>query len=379
MTEAPTTGRARLRTWSRAVLRGDASMPTWLAAGVVASILVLSWFATYALGGAGRVAPHWFYLAILSAAARFGFPGAWVTGALAGILAGPLLPLDVDTGTVQAASDWLSRGAFFLGIGTVMAWLVRRLQDALRRELDVLEQERELAERSAAVIQSVGHEFRTPLTVLSGSLKVLRSKTMNPEEKANFVDGMSTAVERMGGLVDVVAATSEALYGDVASHEVIDVPTLCQEIAADLGRLDGDERISISHHTALVVGDRRLLRVALRAVIENALKFSGPRTPVAVTTTIHDDTVQVSVRDHGPGIAPEIVDRGLDAPFSPRRSTATSGGGLGLGLFSANQALRRSGATIEFRRPDDGGTTVVMRLPAAGRRARTPGVSTPIR
>lgn len=54
-----------------------------------------------------------------------------------------------------------------------------------------------------------------------------------------------------------------------------------------------------------------------------------------------------------------------------------SGGGLGLGLFSANQALRRSGATIEFRRPDDGGTTVVMRLPAAGGRARTPGVSTP--
>ncbi len=162
MTEAPTTGRARLRTWARAVLRGDASMPTWLAAGVVASILALSWFATYALGGAGRIAPHWFYLAILVAAARFGFPGAWVTGALAGILAGPLLPLDVDAGTAQTASDWLSRGGFFLGIGTVMAWLVRRLQDALRRELDVLEQERELAERSAAVIQSVGHEFRTP-------------------------------------------------------------------------------------------------------------------------------------------------------------------------------------------------------------------------
>lgn len=354
-----------LGAWWGALLRGDAPLPAWLAVWAVACVLAMCWWAGYALGGAGKVAPHWFYVAILFAAVRFGIAGAWVTGALAGLLAGPLLPLDVDAGIPQTASDWLSRSVAFLGIGTVIAWLVARLQRALRRELLVLERERELAQRSAAVIQSVGHEFRTPLTVLSGTVEVLRSRRLESGQHAELVDGMGNAVRRLSDLVTVVIATSEAIDGTASSRTPIDVNALCRSVAVELESLGGGQRVRVPDEQALVSGDERLLGVALRAVIENALKFSRPDAPVDITTTRSDDAVRVAVRDRGPGIDRTVARRSLEAPFTPDRHTAAAGGGLGLGLFAAGKALERLGGTIEFQTPPGGGTAIVIRLPGA--------------
>lgn len=99
---------------------------------VLALLLGASWAAGWALGGTGRVAPHWFYVPIIFAASRFGVLGSLPTSAMAGILAGPLLPSDVVAGLPQALSDWLSRSIFFVLIGSVMAVIVGRHKKAER-------------------------------------------------------------------------------------------------------------------------------------------------------------------------------------------------------------------------------------------------------
>lgn len=102
---------------------------------VVAGLLALSWVAIFAVGGAGKVAPHVFYVPILVASARLGWIGAAVTGIAAGIVAGPLLPLDVAAGTSQSVSDWVSRTAFFVAIGLTVSWIfaaTRRIEARLR-------------------------------------------------------------------------------------------------------------------------------------------------------------------------------------------------------------------------------------------------------
>jgi hypothetical protein len=71
----------------------------------VGLLLGASWLVAYALGGAGRVPPHWFYVPVLVAAARFGLFGAAGTAVVAGLLAGPLLPLDVSRGAPQQLLD----------------------------------------------------------------------------------------------------------------------------------------------------------------------------------------------------------------------------------------------------------------------------------
>jgi EAL domain-containing protein (putative c-di-GMP-specific phosphodiesterase class I) len=97
---------------------------------LLALLLALCWAATYFVGGTHVVAPHWFYIPILIAAVRFGPKGAAATGAVAGVLAGPLMPSEVDTWVAQPIVEWLSRGIFFVVIGLAMSWLAARRKGA---------------------------------------------------------------------------------------------------------------------------------------------------------------------------------------------------------------------------------------------------------
>lgn len=109
----------------------ETAVPAWLTAAIVLLLLGACWAVSVAFGGASVVPPHWFYLPIGVAAARFRLPGAVVAGLAAGALAGPLLPLDTTTSVAQPLSDWASRTAFFVGFGSLGAWLVDLHRHAL--------------------------------------------------------------------------------------------------------------------------------------------------------------------------------------------------------------------------------------------------------
>ncbi|MGH2556087.1 MAG: PAS domain S-box protein, partial [Actinomycetota bacterium] len=122
----------------------------------MAVLLGLSWVVSYALGGAGRVPPHWFYVPVLLAAVRFGLAGAAVTAVVAGLVAGPLLPLDVATNARQQVLDWSGRLGFFLGIGLVMGAVIVRLKGSLEHEIALVREDRDLALReSEAMLRAV--------------------------------------------------------------------------------------------------------------------------------------------------------------------------------------------------------------------------------
>jgi EAL domain-containing protein (putative c-di-GMP-specific phosphodiesterase class I) len=123
----------------------QASAP--LAALLIAGGLTLSWLLAVVLGGAGQVAPHWFYVPVLYAAARFGNGGAFGAGIAAGLLAGPALPLTTEPHLAQRPADWLVRLAFFVVIGQAMASVIGYSRRQLREDLcrTLAEQELRLA------------------------------------------------------------------------------------------------------------------------------------------------------------------------------------------------------------------------------------------
>jgi diguanylate cyclase len=104
----------------------------------------LSWLVAHLVGGAGVAAPHWFYIPVLYAAARFGCLGAGASATAAGLLAGPLLPLDVAAGVAQQPVDWLTRAAFFVIIGQAMALVIGLSRSAMTAEFERLHMEKEL-------------------------------------------------------------------------------------------------------------------------------------------------------------------------------------------------------------------------------------------
>ena len=152
----------------------------WLASGsapvvglAIMALLGAGWLAAIALGGAGHIAPHWFYLPVMLAGLRFGLRGAALTGVAASIVAGPLLPADVATWTGQAPSDWVSRGVFFIAIGLVVARLFTLLRRSSTAELRAAELEltiraekhfRALVERSSDVVTVLDEHRRISFT-----------------------------------------------------------------------------------------------------------------------------------------------------------------------------------------------------------------------
>ena len=107
------------------------TLRAWVAASPSAALalivvaLATSWVATYLLGGAQNVVPHWYYVPILFAAVRFGPLAAVIVGVISGLLAGPATYLDVATATAQEPHRWLTRMGFFVLIGSGMASMAR--------------------------------------------------------------------------------------------------------------------------------------------------------------------------------------------------------------------------------------------------------------
>ncbi len=90
---------------------------------LITSGLLGAWLLVYLAGGVNHMVPHWYYIPILFAAARFGSYAALFVALLAGIMSGPLTPEYVASGVAQDSARWLTRTGFFVGIGLMMAWL----------------------------------------------------------------------------------------------------------------------------------------------------------------------------------------------------------------------------------------------------------------
>jgi hypothetical protein len=129
---------------TRGVLGAVSGLSSVFASVVVGAGLAMSWLVAYVVGGAGVAAPHWFYLPVLYAAARFGCRGAAASAAVAGLLAGPLLPLDVSADVAQTPADWLTRAAFFIVIGQAMALVIDQSRTAIAAEFEHAQLEKEL-------------------------------------------------------------------------------------------------------------------------------------------------------------------------------------------------------------------------------------------
>jgi PAS domain S-box-containing protein len=145
--------------WAIRAIRAQAASSFTGGLLTVFVLLSLSWLVSFLLGGADSFPPHWFYIPILVAAARFGLPGAVATALAAGILAGPLLPADVATNEVQPLADWLGRLGFFTGIGVVMGTITIGLTSAMQREIDQTRDASHLAlrhseERTRSILES---------------------------------------------------------------------------------------------------------------------------------------------------------------------------------------------------------------------------------
>ncbi|MFN7665305.1 MAG: ATP-binding protein [Inhella sp.] len=221
----------------------------------------------------------------------------------------------------------------------------------------------ETADRVAQLLQShqnlvanASHELRSPLARLRMALAMRPEVERDPKLEAELQRNLS----ELDGLVEelLMSARMEALGQQALRREPVDLLGLVAEEAARVGvELDGVEGVG----QPTVLGDERLLRRAVRNLLENARRYGGDRQ--SVTLAAGSGRVDVRVADRGPGVPEGLRDR-IFEPFFRLPGHAEQAGGVGLGLALVRQVARSHGGSVRCEAREGGGSVFVISLPS---------------
>lgn len=337
----------------------------------IAVLLAVSTVAAYAAGGTTTALPHAFYVPIVIAAACFGVSGAVVAAAAAGILCGPVMPQDVAAGVPQETLNWLMRAGFFLVVGVVAALVTDQLRKGWSAQHAVAEERADLASARPVLLQVVSHEIRTLLTVLKGGMELLqRHETFGPQSQ-KMVPAVVRSLDRLEDLAEVVIAAVDTDSIEERRVHRIRVGDALQSLSPQLD----PSRVHISGGDAEVVTEPENLRLIVRCLVENALKFSPDGTPVEVSARVSRSGVLVEVRDRGAGIPDDFTTGEFQIMRQGDASTTREKGGLGLGLYATRRLVDRLGGELMLRRDGAHGTSA----PRCYRRRWSEPASPPVR
>jgi two-component system, OmpR family, sensor histidine kinase MprB len=206
------------------------------------------------------------------------------------------------------------------------------------------------------LVADASHELRTPLTSLRTNIEVLaRGNTLPAGERERLLDDV---VEQTGEMTALIAELIELARGQ-RQHEKV------EEVRIDLIAADAVERarrnqpnvdFTTDLEESVVHGAPSTIERAVSNLLDNAAKWSPPRGEVEVV--VRDG--EITVRDHGPGIAEEDLPYVFDRFY--RASSARGLPGSGLGLAIVRQVAEAHGGAVTVERPEDGGTLMRLRL-----------------
>lgn len=255
----------------------------------------------------------------------------------------------------------------------------RSLRAGLEREVaarthDLSRALQELAEAETQrrqLLADIGHELRTPATVIRGEVEVaLRARTMDAAAHREVLSRIRATVLELGALVEdvLVLASAEAAALPVDLSEVPAAPQMLAVVQA--GRVMAQDRsVTLLHapapETAILLADAVRLRQVAGILVDNAVRYSRMGSEVLVTETVDRSAAQwqLEVLDRGIGVEPDEVPRLFARGYRSAAAREHRADGTGLGLAIARALTDRLGGEVTLAPRDGGGTVARLRLP----------------
>ncbi len=217
---------------------------------------------------------------------------------------------------------------------------LRHLAESFNRMTQAI---RSFIERERAFTRYASHELRTPLTTLSAQLEALELGLMPPERVIPTLKATLARMERiLSGLLALTRTAPPRL-------EPLSAWTLVERTLAALPP-PARARVRTAPPPAplALFGEPHLVQQALENLLDNALKYAPG--PVDCVLYANDAEVTIAVRDYGPGVAAELLERLPEPFFRAHRDTE----GLGLGLALVRHIAHALGGRLELRRAEPG-------------------------
>lgn len=229
----------------------------------------------------------------------------------------------------------------------------------------------ELSERMRRdFVANVSHELRTPLTSISGYVETLLEEPHIREESAReFLSIILKNATRMNRLTEDLLALASVESDDYRVRpQPVKASALVSDASESLGGLvmDTGVLLEIGPTTdALVMADTDALNQVFGNLIENALKYGKSGGRILMGANLRENVVEFFVRDFGPGIASEHLDRIFERFYRIDKARSRESGGTGLGLAIVRHIVMAHGGIIWVESELGSGATFFFTLPLA--------------
>jgi two-component system, OmpR family, sensor histidine kinase KdpD len=299
-------------------------------------------------------------------------------------------------GEISVALNARSRRAW-LYVTADSAWSadeLDRLAEPLGKLIDVAIEREQVGQRAAeadatqradvartAILHAISHDLRSPLTAITTAGSALRGAGVTDAERDELIEVIESEGVRLARLVDDLLDLSRIEAGAVApQRDWCDLYDAVASAAAQLGS-EHPMEFALPSDLPLIRADAAQLERVFSNLIENAIKFSPPGTPVRITGSATPALATVRITDQGPGITKQERTRVFEPFF---RGRGARGAGSGLGLAISRGFVEANGGRIVMQTGTGRGTSFavsfpVARQPVSESPARPPGEAEALR
>ncbi|HEU5469800.1 MAG TPA: ATP-binding protein [Actinophytocola sp.] len=216
-------------------------------------------------------------------------------------------------------------------------------------------------------VANVSHELKTPVGAMALLAEAVLDSSDDPEVR-RFTGKILREANRLGTLVTELIALSR-LQGAERLPELntVEVDAVVREAlgrSAPAMESTGIDIATDQDSGLLVAGDRMLLVTALSNLLENAMAYSPPGSPVSVSRRLADGFVEISVTDRGIGIADDEQQRVFERFYRVDKARSRATGGTGLGLAIVKHVAANHGGEVRLWSRPGTGSTFTLRIPA---------------
>ncbi len=239
----------------------------------------------------------------------------------------------------------------------------KSLRDSERARLETTRQSEFI---KSSLLLSMAHDLRTPLAVLRTSLAAARDPAIEDDTRQELFASSADEIERLDLFTSNLLELSKLEVGTFEAHrswhlleDLVDEVLRTREVGGASRRV----RVLSSLTTPAVRVDGLQIRLVLKNLVENAVKYSPPASPIVITISGDTTQVGVSVRSEGPGPDPEELPHVFEKFFRGRSARALGGRGSGLGLAISKGIIEAHRGSISMS-CEASATIVTFTLPA---------------
>ena len=235
-----------------------------------------------------------------------------------------------------------------------------------------VQKEREVEAVKSDFISIVSHELRTPLTAIKGFLSMLLKQDFGDltEKQHHFLNRVYQTNQRMIGLVEDLLDVSHIESGKIRLKVTpLAMEPIINEVVTELAAKGFERQIMLKvnrkHKLPLVLADETRLRQILVNIVDNAIKYSLPKSEVTIDFKIQNHELVTSVKDQGVGITANHIERLFQKFGRIYNPMSMQAGGTGLGLYIVKNLVESHGGKIWVTSREGKGSRFSFTLPVA--------------